>query len=120
LLLPAAKRGDAKALHKAFATARQQLSMPLVNAGEDAEAMDENFFAILKNTGDTTFTKALIEESPKTRAAIREFFFAKEVKHDYPQTYSLLANAPLIDWPSDKAYRRSWAPNAPPEKEIWR
>lgn len=121
-LLPGAKRADAKALHKAFATALRQVSMPYVNGGEYAEAMSEKFLAILRSTGDTAFAKALSSETSITRSAVREFFSAKEVKPDYPQTYAQLVVAPNIDWPSSTAYRRSWIDSGqtPPEKEIWR
>lgn len=120
-LLPAAKRGDVNALHKAFAAARHQVSMPYVNAGEDAEIMTEHFLEILKSTGDATFAAALGSETPKTRSAVRENLFADQVKHAYPQTYALLASAPNIDWPSDKAYRQSWINSGqiPPEKIPW-
>jgi len=116
----AARKGDPAALHQAFLAAVHQVSMPYANAGEDAEGISEQFSAILSQLGDASFASALSKESPRTRGAVREFF-SPSIKSQFPKTFQVLAAAPAIDWPSDKAYRHSWISSGqpPPEKPVW-
>ena len=112
--------GDPTALHKVFAATYAQVMMSSVNGGEDAESIRESISSILSTTGDSIFSTALKRESHKVQSAVREFLFPS-IKTDYPETYTILLSAPTIDWPSDRAYRRSWesAGQTPPQKKQW-
>ena len=107
--LPGAKSAQADGLHRSFQAAHDQVNMPYVNGGEDAEGISENLYGILKTIGDHTFSEALLHENPETRAAVRDCMFEGEVKKGFPMTHKVLRQAPLLKWPSDLAYERSWA-----------
>ena len=120
--LPAAKAGKPDALHKSFEAARDQVMMPFVNGGEDAEAIAENLQGILDAVGDDVFSKALLKEKPETRSAVRDCMFESSVKKRFPITHKILREAPRIKWPSRLAYERSWTGmgQIPPTSDNWK
>lgn len=119
--MPTAKASEADGLHRSFQAAQDQVSLPYVNGGEDAEGISENLHGILKTIGDQVFSEALLRENPKTRAAVRDCMFESEVKKDFPMTHKVLTQAPLLRWPSDLAYEQGWAEagQIAPAKEKW-
>ena len=122
LSLPAAKAGSPTALHLSFQAARDQVMMPFVNGGEDAEAIAENLEGILDAVGDDVFSKALLKEEPETRSAVRDCMFESSVKKRFPITHKILREAPRIKWPSQLAYERSYKSmgQIPPESDNWK
>ena len=84
--------------------------LPFVNAGEDAEAIYDHVDSILRSVGDQRFSEALLSETPETRSAVREFLFEDKVRKDFPRTHVVLADAPIVKWPSD---------DGPSEKHPW-
>ena len=120
--LPGAKAGDHDSLHRSFDAVYRDVMFPWVRAGEDAEAMDQNFQAILQSVGDDAFSEALLREPPKTRSAVRVCFSESAVRKSFPKTHRILCQAPLLKWPSDIAYEQSWIESGqtPPERELWR
>lgn len=119
--LPDAKAGLPSGLKRSFKAARDQVEMPYVNGGEDAEAICENLHSILEAVGDDAFSNALLEEAPETRAAARDCMVESYVKTKHPKTHHILCDAPLITWPSDIAYQQSWAEagQTPMPKKQW-
>ena len=120
--LPAAKEGKPEALHQSFHVARDQVTMPFANGGEDAEAIAKNLQGILDAVGDDVFSKALLKEEPETRSAVRDCMFESSVKKRFPITHEILGEAPHIKWPSQLAYERSWTSmgQTPPASDIWK
>ncbi len=104
---PAAKAGDAIALHRTFAAARAQLMLPYINGGEDAEGMVLNMAEVLRSVGDDRFCQALVEESPEIRSAVRAFLSEEETRRSSPKTHAMLVDAPMTEWPSDLALEKS-------------
>jgi hypothetical protein len=117
----AAKAGDREALSKTFAAAKDQLMLPYVNGGEDAEGMSENMKEVLTSLGDDQFSEALVREDPETRSAVREFLWDDEVRGGFPRSFRILVAAPDVEWPSDKALQRSYLESGqePPIDEPW-
>lgn len=95
--------------------------LPYVNGGEDAEAILENMIAILESVGDIAFAEALLCEDPETRSAVREFLIEKNTRVKFPRTHEILADAPIVKWPSDVAEEQSYfeAGDIPPSKKQW-
>jgi len=117
--LPAARAADQDALNRSFRAAHDQVMMPYVNAGEDAEGIAENLHGILNSVGDLQFSEALLRETPDTRSAVRDCMFESLVKTLFPKTHEVLLRAPNLKWPSDIAYEQSFASvgqQAPPKK----
>jgi hypothetical protein len=108
--LPTARTADPDGLSRAFAATRAQLMLPFVNAGEDAEAIYDHIDSILRSVGDQRFSEALLRETPETRSAVREFLFEDKVRKNFPRTHFVLADAPIVKWPSD---------DGPSEKHPW-
>lgn len=113
--------GDPEALNRFFAAAKAQLMLPYVNGGEDAEGMSENMKEVLTSLGDDQFSEALLHEDPETRSAVREFLWDDHVRGEYPRTFQILVAAPDVEWPSDKALKRSYEEDGqePPQDEPW-
>ncbi|MES2996472.1 MAG: hypothetical protein V4733_06650 [Verrucomicrobiota bacterium] len=121
--LPAAKAGSPEGLRKSFAAARAQVMLPYVNAGEDAEAIMTNMIAIIESVGDKRFAEALLREHPETRSAVREFLFEEKTRTRYPRSHGILADAPMVMWPSDVAEERlyiEYGDVVPPKKQWTR
>jgi hypothetical protein len=75
--------------------------------GEDLESMDKIFGEVLLAVGDRRFSRALSAQRAEVRSAARSFLGTDSHPYlkKFPRTAKLLAEAPKIDWPLNKAYR---------------
>lgn len=104
--LKPASRGDRNAQIAFFLSAYVRMSQPYMG-GEDLEQMRANVGHLVATLGDDSFSRALEQQRPEVRSAVRSFLDTKSVKRDYPKTYRLLDAAPKIDWPALKVYRNA-------------
>ena len=99
-----AYRGDAVALRAYFAEALRLCESSEIYV-EPGESLSWTLQTILHRIGDSRFAFVLASEPPRTQAAVGDFL-PHQVLAAYPTTSKLLANAPKIDFPLNKAYRR--------------
>lgn len=105
-LFEAAYNGDDRAIESYF---RQALDLQLSNQMQPA---DEEFITwvlttLLYRTGDHQFASLLARQSLKTKSAVAKFFPIERVLSSHPKTGALLRTAPPIDFPLERAHRRS-------------
>ena len=104
--LKAALHGDEDAQIAFFLSAYVRVSQPYAG-GEDLEQMTRNITYLLAKLGDAAFVKALEGQRPEVRSAVRWFFEVDKIQKGSPKTWQLFQAAPKIDWPIDKAIRKS-------------
>jgi hypothetical protein len=89
--------GDDDALQREFARAEVRMNEPLTLAGEDIQALYLEYKALLEKLGDKRFAAALSRQSPRVRAAVREFV---PDLNRYPATRQVLFDTPSFDFPA--------------------
>jgi hypothetical protein len=101
--LAAAYRGDRAAIRAYFAQALRFCESSEIYAAP-SEELSLKFRAVLSRIGDSPFAAAVSGTSPRIRSAVAHFISPRSIP-EFPRTQTLLAAAPKIDFPLDKAYR---------------
>jgi len=98
-----AYNGDTAAL-RAFFQKAYDFEMSTSLRSSEEEFLDWTMETLLHRLGDNRFSDALMAEVPRTRSAVRHFL---KPSSRFPKTEAILNAAPAIDFPLEKAYRRS-------------
>ena len=101
--LAAAYRGDRVAIRAYFAQALHFCESSEIYA-DPSEELSLKLRAVLSRVGDGPFAAAVSGEPRRMRSAVAHFISPRAIP-DFPRTQTLLAAAPKVDFPLDKAYR---------------
>ena len=101
--LAAACHGDHAAIRAYFAQALRFCESSEIYA-DPSEELSLKLRAVLSRVGDSGFAAVVSRESARMRSAVAHFISPRSIP-EFPRTQALLAAAPKIDFPLDKAYR---------------